>query len=89
MSFAVLAKNKAKKEIPSIIHEDNTCRIQTLSYEQNPKFYELINEFYKKTNVPILLNTSFNLAKEPLVETLLDAKNVIQRSKLEYIYYPQ
>jgi len=89
MSFAVLAKDKAKKEIPSIIHEDNTCRIQTLSYKQNPKFYELINKFYKKTNVPILLNTSFNLAKEPLVETLLDARNVIKRSELEYIYYPQ
>jgi carbamoyltransferase len=89
MSFAVLAKDKAKKEIPSIIHEDNTCRIQTITYEQNSKFYKLINQFYKKTGVPILLNTSFNLAKEPLVETLLDAKNVIQRSELEYIYYPQ
>ena len=51
-------------------------------------FAELIEEFYKRTNVPILFNTSFNLAGEPLVETLSDAHSTIERSDLKYLYLP-
>ena len=88
MSFAVQAKEKAIKEVPSIIHVDNTCRIQTVTREQNKHFYELIEEFYNKTGVPILFNTSFNLAGEPLVETLADAIDTVNRSEIDYIYVP-
>ena len=59
--------------MPGIIHVDGTCRIQTVTREQNKHYYDLIEEFYKQTGVPILFNTSFNLAGEPLVETLEDA----------------
>lgn len=88
MSFAVQAKEKAIKEVPSIIHVDNTCRIQTVTREQNKDFYELIEEFYNKTGVPILFNTSFNLAGEPLVETFADAIDTVNRSEIDYLYVP-
>lgn len=62
-----------KNVIPSCIHEDNTARLQTISKEDNPLFYELIAEFEKITQVPILINTSFNVRGEPIVENPFDA----------------
>jgi carbamoyltransferase len=88
MTYAIPVKEEKKKLIPSITHVDGTCRIQTVTKEQNKKFYELIEEFYKRTEVPILFNTSFNLAGEPLVETLDDAHSTIERSDLNYLYLP-
>ena len=74
--------------VPSVIHVDNTCRIQTVTEDQNYHYYNLIKEFYKKTNVPILFNTSFNLAGETIVETIDDALSTLRRSELEYMYLP-
>jgi|TARA_E500000318_G_scaffold68571_1_gene63373 carbamoyltransferase len=88
MTFAIPVKEEKKSLIPCITHVDGTCRIQTVTKEQNKNFYELIDEFYKITNVPMLFNTSFNLAGEPLVETLDDAHSTIERSDLKYIYLP-
>jgi len=88
MTYAVKSKKITKKLLPSIVHIDDTCRIQTVKKEQNENFYNLINLFFKKTNIPILLNTSFNLAKEPLVETIEDAIDTLKRSKLKCIYTP-
>ncbi len=65
---------KVKKQgVPGLTHIDNTCRIQTLKKEQNYYFYQLINEFYNLTGVPMVLNTSFNFAGEPLVNTVHEA----------------
>ena len=89
MSYAIPAKQKAKDEVPGIIHVDGTCRIQTVTKEQNKHFYDLIEEFYKQTGVPILFNTSFNLAGEPLVETLEDAKDTVNRSDIDLLYTPE
>ena len=89
MSFAVDSYENAVKLVPSVIHADGTCRIQTVTKKQNYHFYNLIKEFYKKTNVPMLLNTSFNLSKEPLVETFDDAINVMKSSELKYLYLPE
>ncbi len=89
MMFAVdVIKNK-QKLIPCVTHVDGTCRIQTVTKEQNINFYNLINEFYKLTNVPMLFNTSFNLAGEVIVETEEEAIDVIKRSKIEYLYLPE
>ena len=77
-----------KKIIPCITHVDGTCRIQTLTKTQNKNFYELIELFYKKTNVPILFNTSFNLGGESLVETKQDALNTLERSDINFLYLP-
>jgi len=89
MSFAVKAKQKAIDEVPAIIHVDNTCRIQTVTKEQNKHYYELIECFYKKTGTPILFNTSFNLAGDALVETLADAYDTMNRSDINYLYLPE
>ena len=58
---------------PAICHVDGSSRVQTLNREQNPLMYELLNQFYKKTGCPILLNTSLNIKGEPLVDSWEDA----------------
>ena len=76
------------EKIPCITHVDGTCRIQTLTKKQNKSIYDLIELFYEKTQVPILLNTSFNLAGETLVETKEDALDTLERSSINYLYLP-
>ncbi len=80
-----VTKCKKKKKIPSALHVDNTARVQTVNKSENKKFYSIINEFYKITNVPVLLNTSFNDAGEPLVETPLDAIISSLKTNLDYL----
>ena len=89
MMYAVNALPDRKSEIPSIVHVDGTCRVQTVSQDNNEHYYNLIKEFYNKTGVPILFNTSFNLAGDPLVETVDDALNTLRSSQLEYMYLPE
>ena len=89
MTYAVDVKKEKIKEIPAITHIDNTCRVQTLKKEFNVHYYELIEEFFKLTGTPILLNTSFNLAGDPMVETIEDALDTLNRSELKYIYLPE
>lgn len=88
-SYMQYAVNVIKDGIPAMIHVDNTCRIQTLTQKQNKHFYNLISTFYKRTKVPMLLNTSFNLAGEPLVETFSDAINTMRKSDINYLYLPE
>tara|TARA_R100000655_G_scaffold57613_1_gene95975 strand:+ start:3231 stop:3758 length:528 start_codon:yes stop_codon:yes gene_type:complete len=88
MTYAIDAKQKAIDEVPACVHRDNTCRFQTLKKEQNPKYYELIELFYNKTKVPLLLNTSFNAAGWPLVESFDDAISTLKNSEIKYIYRP-
>lgn len=59
--------------IPAVTHIDGTGRLQTVINELNPRFYKLILEFKKITGIPIVLNTSFNIKGEPIVETPKDA----------------
>lgn len=89
MMFAVNCLEDKKSKIPAIVHEDGTCRIQTLSIEQNVCYYNLIKAFEDLTGVPILFNTSLNLAGEPLVETLEEAIDTLMKSEIEYLYLPE
>jgi carbamoyltransferase len=89
MSFAVDAYEKTISTVPAVIHANNTCRIQTVTQEQNKHYYDLIKTFYLKTNVPMLLNTSFNLAGKPIVETFDDAIFTLSNSHIEYLYLPE
>ena len=89
MMYAMDCKEGVAEKIPSIIHIDGTCRIQTVKEEQNPNYYNLIKYFYDKTGLPILFNTSFNLGGEPLVETLDDAVRTLYDSDIEYLYLPE
>jgi carbamoyltransferase len=88
MMYAVDVLENKKELIPAITHIDGTCRVQTVSNEDNPNFYELIQSFFKITGVPILFNTSFNLAGNVIVETLEDALWTIHNSDINYLYLP-
>ena len=89
MMYAVSCKEGVEEKIPSIIHVDGSCRIQTVSEEDNPLYYRIIKAFKEKTGVPIIFNTSFNLGGEPLVETLEDALWTLQQSDIQYLYLPE
>ena len=89
MMYAVNCQPGIEEKIPSIIHVDGTCRIQTVKREQNPHYYDLIKEFHNQTGIPIIFNTSFNLGGEPLVETLDDAVWTLQKSDINYLYLPE
>lgn len=68
---------------PAICHVDGTSRVQTLTREQNPKFYAILEEFHKRTGCPMLLNTSLNIKGEPLVDTWDDALNFQKLHKVK------
>ena len=89
MQYAIDAYENAIEQVPAIIHADNTCRIQTVTQEQNSHFYNLISCFFKETGVPMLMNTSFNLGGEPLVETFDHAIKTLKNSMIEYLYLPE
>ena len=89
MMYAVDALDGVEQKIPSVIHVDGTCRIQTVTSEQNEHYYNLIDAFEKLSEVPILFNTSFNLGGEPLVETVEDAVDTLQNSDIDYLYLPE
>ena len=78
-----ICKVKTDK-VPGITHVDNTARIQTVNRKFNQKFYDIINEFYKITGIPMLLNTSFN-CKEPIVETPAHAINTFNKTDLDIL----
>jgi carbamoyltransferase len=74
--------------IPGVVHVDNTCRLQTID-RSNLNIYELITAFKEITGVGVLLNTSFNLAGKPLVETPDQALATLQESDLDYVWFPE
>ncbi len=88
MMYAVNCQPGVEEKIPAVIHVDGTCRIQTVTEEQNFHWYNLIKEFKNQTGVPALFNTSFNLGGEPLVETIDDAMRTLYNSGINYIYFP-
>ena len=86
MLYAFPVKKTKGERIPAVIHVDNTCRIQTVSKSQG-KYYDLIKYFFSKTGVPLILNTSLNLAGDPLVHTKTDAIKLLNDSSLDFIYF--
>ena len=83
MLYTVNIKNK--NSFPSISHIDNTCRIQTVSYKNNQIYFELLNSFFNKTGVPMLLNTSLNINGKPIVATKENALQIFKNSELDVL----
>ena len=77
--------NNIRSVVPSITHIDNSARIQTVNKNQNLIFYQLINEFYKLTKTPILINTSFNIRGEPIVCSPQDAFKCFMGTNLDVL----
>ena len=71
--------------IPAVTHVDYSSRLQTVSKENNKEFYELIKLFYKKTNCPAIINTSFNIRSEPIVNSVEDAVNCFFGTDLDVL----
>ncbi|HJO61660.1 MAG TPA: carbamoyltransferase C-terminal domain-containing protein, partial [Desulfobacterales bacterium] len=73
MEKAFPFRDDKKMEVPAVVHEDGTGRLQTVSRSLKPEFYEMISEFNKITGTPLVLNTSFNLAGDPIVSSPKEA----------------
>lgn len=85
MLFAPLVKDSVKGKIPAVVHTDARSRLQTVGSEQNRRICELLKEFKKITGVSVLVNTSFNTDKEPIVCTPQDALNTLDRSEIDML----
>jgi carbamoyltransferase len=85
MLVTTTVKPEWRDKIPAVTHIDNSARHQSVTPENNLKFYNLISKFYEKTNVPVLLNTSFNGPKEPIVETPTEAMNCFIENNLDFL----
>ena len=83
--FGIEKLNVKRSSIPAITHVDYSARIQTVHEETNPKYYQLIKEFKKITNCPVLVNTSFNVRGEPIVCSVEDAFNCFMGTNLDIL----
>ena len=80
-----MVKKDKQKLVPSITHTDETARLQTVNESLNPRFKKLIQQFNKITNVPMLLNTSFN-ENEPIVMKPEEALNCLLRTDMDVLF---
>ena len=83
--FGIDKLNIKRSEIPAVTHVDYSARIQTISKENNKRFYDLIFSFKEKTGCPVVINTSFNVRGEPIVNTPKDAFNCFMGTELDYL----
>jgi len=81
--FGIDKLNIKRSEIPAVTHVDYSARIQTVHEETNKKYYNLIKNFKEKTNCPVIVNTSFNVRGEPIVNTPEDAFNCFMGTELD------
>jgi carbamoyltransferase len=72
-----------RRVIPAVTHVDGSARLQTISHEQNPLYYDLIAEFDRQTGCPVIINTSFNVRGEPIVCTPEDAWRCFMRTEMD------
>jgi len=85
MLMVYQVKKDKQSVIPAVTHVDGSGRLQTVSRETNPRYYQLIRDFEKLTNVPVVLNTSFN-EDEPIVCTPEEAVNCFQRTRMDVLF---
>ena len=83
--FGIDKLNVKRSDIPAVTHVDYTSRIQTVDKNTNKKFYDLINKFKKKTGCPLIINTSFNVRGEPIVNSPTDAFKCFMGTNLDYL----
>ena len=83
--FGIDKLNVTRSSIPAVTHVDYSARIQTVHRETNSRYYDLINQFYKLTKCPILVNTSFNVRGEPIVCSIEDAFNCFMGTNLDIL----
>jgi len=85
MLYVVKVKKDKRESVPAITHIDGTSRPQVVFKETSPRYWKLINHFYQQTGIPMLLNTSFNLKGDPIVNSPQDALNTFQKSGMDIL----
>ena len=83
--FGIDKLNLIRSEIPAVTHVDYSARLQTVHPETNPRFYKLLDAFDERTNCPLLVNTSFNVRGEPIVNTPEDAYRCFMRTDMDFL----
>jgi carbamoyltransferase len=83
--FGIEKLNLPRSTIPAVTHVDYSARIQTVHQDSNPRFYDLLTSFYELTGCPVLINTSFNVRGEPIVNTPEDAYRCFMRTEMDYL----
>ncbi len=83
--FGIDKLNIKRSEIPAVTHVDYSARIQTVTKETNKPYYDLISKFKEKTGCPVIVNTSFNVRGEPIVNSPTDAFNCFMGTELDYL----
>ena len=82
--FGIEKLNIKRSTIPAVTHVDYSARVQTVKREKNKIYYDLISKFKEKTKCPVIINTSFNVRGEPIVNTPLDAFNCFMGTNLDF-----
>ena len=83
--FGLDKLNLKRSQIPAVTHVDYSARIQTVTKNTNSRYYDLISKFKEKTGCPVIVNTSFNVRGEPIVNTPTDAFNCFMGTELDYL----
>ena len=83
--FGIDKLNIKRSEIPAVTHVDYSARVQTINKNTNKRYYDLISKFKEKTGCPVIVNTSFNVRGEPIVNTPTDAFNCFMGTELDYL----
>ncbi|MDH3592641.1 MAG: carbamoyltransferase [Planctomycetota bacterium] len=74
-----------RSQVPAITHVDNSARVQTVSENDNPRYYDILRKFHQRTGCPVIVNTSFNVRGEPIVCTPEDAYRCFTRTNMDYL----
>ncbi len=85
MLIACKVKKNKKNLIPAVVHVDDSCRVQSVSKKDNLKFWNLLNHFKNQSGIPILLNTSFNIKGQPIVNNPLDALKCFKKYNIDFL----
>ena len=86
MLLVTEVREEKRARIPAVTHVDHTTRPQTVTAEANPNYYRMIHEFHRLTGVPMVLNTSLNINREPIVETPIDALICAFGTAIDFLY---
>ena len=83
--FGIDKLNIKRSKIPAVTHVDYSARVHTVTKNINDRYYDLIFKFKEKTGCPVIVNTSFNVRGEPIVNTPIDAFNCFMGTELDYL----
>ena len=85
MLLAPVVKEEYREKLPAVTHVDNTARVQAVSKKSDPFIYQLLLQLKKNIGVSVVLNTSFNIAGEPIVESPQDAINTFLKTNIDVL----